>query len=288
MQRVHTRRLREMVLTSSALVLLGGIVAAPAAATGPSASTLWARAVSAAQAAGSLHYVAKTITSDGTTVTIVGDVNRVEGTQQITLRSGSHPTSTADNGSVTVTLVGHTAYVKGDSGGLQWAMGMPASEGDAEAGKWISITPSAPDDLYATTSAALTTASVIDNFDMKGPYTLGTHGRVSHNRVVAVHGYVRGVGKVTVPQIFEIKSSGRPLPLASTSPPVGTKVEQTQNLYSRWGESVSVSAPSGALPITRLLNPTTTTAPQVVTAAATSISTAPPRGSDATPTAERV
>lgn len=285
---MRTVRLRGVIGALSVLLVLGGAMAVPAAGTSRAASSVWTGALAAARAAGSLHYVFKSTDPDGTVVTIVGDVNRVEGSQHITLRSSAHPHSTTDNGSITVTLVKDTAYVKGDAGGLLWAIGMPMSLAETVAGKWISIGRSAPDKLFATTSAALTTASVIDNFDMKGPFTLGTHGRVSSTRVVAVDGYVQGTGKVAVRQTFEIKSTGSPLPLASSSPQVGKAALPTDNRYSHWGETVSVSAPSGSTPITRLLAPTTTTTPQVVTAAATSISTAPPRGSDATPTAERV
>ncbi len=261
--------------------------ASGAAASTAGASTLWARSVAAARAAGSVHYVEVT-TAQGTTITIVGDVNRVEGSQQIVLHSANHPDSTADNGTVTVSLVDGTAYVKGDVGGLHWAIGLPTADGPAVAGKWISIPPSAPDGLFANTAAELTTGSVIENFMMKGPLSLGRHGHVGNSAVVAVHGYLKGTGRTVVHQTFEVRSAGAPLPLSSTSPPVGTHYGRNVATYSKWGEPVSVTAPVGATPISSLMQQTTTTAPQVVTAAATSISTAPPRGSDATPTADRV
>jgi hypothetical protein len=270
----------------SLLVALS-IVAPASAASSRHGAALWANAVAAARVAGSLHYVEVSTTNDSV-VTIVGDVNRVAGTQTITVRSTTHPHSKTDNGTVQIEVVARTAYVKGDVGGLGYAIGVPSSVAPQLTGKWIAITPSAPQNLYSITAAELTLGSVVQNFAMKGPFTVGSKSRVGGSHVVAVHGYESGTGKTVVHQTFELKASGTPLPLASSSPAVGKKIGKTQNLYSRWGEPVSVTAPTGAIPISSLLAPTTTTAPQVITAAATSISTAPPLGSAATPTAERV
>jgi hypothetical protein len=285
--RSRGRRIGAARWTGLAIALplaLGSALPADAASSSRG-STLWANAVSGAHTAGSLHYL-EVSKGQGTTETIVGDVNRVAGRQVVTIRSSAHPRSTTENGVVTIRLVGRTAYVKGDVGGLYTTIGAPASVGRQLVGKWISITPAAPNGLFRETAAELTLASVINNFAMKGPYTVGSRRRLSGTRVVALHGFVSGSGKVTVQQTFQIRTDGTPVPVASTSPAVG-KVQSTRNVYSKWGEPVSVIAPTGAIPLSSLLSPTTTTAPQVVTAAATSISTAPPRGSAATPTAER-
>jgi hypothetical protein len=269
-----------------ALPLALGSVPAADAASNSRGATLWASAVSGARSAGSLHYL-EVSRGQGMTETIVGDVNRVAGSQVVTIRSRTHPRSETENGVITIRLVGRTAYVKGDVGGLYASIAAPPSVGRQLVGKWISITPSAPNGLFRETAAELTLASVIHNFAMKGPFTVGDRRRLSGARVVALHGFVSGSGKVTVRQTFQIRTDGTPLPVASTSPAVG-KVQSTRNVYSKWGEPVTVIAPTGAIPLSSLLSPTTTTGPQVVTAAATSISTAPPRGSAATPTAERV
>lgn len=258
-----------------------------AAATGSSAASVWARALGAAKAQQSVHYV-EVSTGDGLRVTITGDVNRVEGTQKITVRATSGARS-ADSGSATITLVGGTAYVKGDAGGLEWSLGMPHSVGDLVSGRWISVTRAAPSHMFATTAAELTMASVISNFDMKGPYSFGAATRRSGVRVLGVRGYLSGTGKKKVVQTFEVRATRPLLPASSSVSSSQTRHGAMTAVYSHWGEPVTVRAPTGAIPIEHLLNGITTpTTDQIVTAAATSISTAPPRGRAATPTAERV
>jgi hypothetical protein len=280
------------VLTGPAVV--AALPAAPAAAT-TSASSLWSHALAAAGKEPSVHYI-QVSNGAGQTVTITGDVNRVAGSQRITFASAHQ------HGSATVTLVGNTTYVNGDSYGLALTLGMPQSLGSQLSGQWISVTPSAPNGLFKSTAAELSMTSVISNFAMKGPYSAGDHVKVSGVNVVKVHGFMSGTGKTKVPQTFAVRATGQPLPVSSVSVTKGKHNARVTTTYSKWGETVSVEAPTGAIPISQLLqggaggpvtpggpgSTTTTTTPQIVTAATTSISTAPPRGSAATPTADRV
>jgi hypothetical protein len=286
------------VLVTATAATAVAATAASAASSG-SASSLWSHALTAAGKEPSVHYI-QVSKGGGQTVTITGDVNRVAGSQRITFKS-AHQT-----GAATVTLVGNTTYVNGDSYGLLLTLGMPRSVGSQLEGQWISITPSAPDGLYTSTAAELSMTSVISNFAMKGPYTIGDRAKESGVAVVKVHGFMTGTGKTKVPQTFSLRANGRPLPVTSVSVAKGKQHSQVTTTYSKWGEAVSVEAPNGAIPISHLLQggaggpggpvtpggpggpTTTTTTPQIVTAAITSISTAPPLGRAATPTAERV
>jgi hypothetical protein len=236
----------------------------PAGASTSRAATLWTHAVAAASAQPSVHYV-QASTGGGQTITITGDVNRTAGTQHIVFKTGPHSWTS------TVTLVGQTAYVSGSAYALQLTLGVPASVFTPVAGKWISITPSDPGGLFKSTAAELTMASVVSNFSMGGPFTLGRRAHMSGVSVIGLHGYLTGTGTHTkVPQTFDVKATGSPLPIASLSQAPGKHGTRSASTYSRWGDPVSVQAPAGAVSIAQVLQGappgTTTTAPQIITA----------------------
>lgn len=247
------------VATCGALAL-ASLSAPLAGASSTSPENLWAKALSASKSESSVHYV-EVSTSNGERVTISGDVDRVAGTQFLTFSSGSK------KGSGTISVVGGVAYVNADAYGLQQALGMPQNLASQVAGTWISITPADSPQLYAQTAAELTMASVISNFDMKGPFSSGGRGRLAGVAVTTVKGYLTGTSK-KVPQVFYL-SARDDLPLYSVSQSSGKHSSRMTAQYSHWGETVSVTAPKSSVPITQLLqgngSSPTTTVPGTIT-----------------------
>lgn len=258
-----TRRALLALLTFSVAgaAVLAGV--APAGASTSQASTLWSRAMAAAKAQTTVHYVEAT-TGTGQAITITGEVNRTSGTQRIVFKSAHQQWDS------TVMLVDDTVYVSGSPYALQLTLGVPSAVFEPVAGQWISINSSAPDGIYQSSAAELTMGSVISNFAMKGPFSLGRRTHLSGVSVIGVHGYLSGTGKTRVPQTFDLKASGDPLPVASLSEAPGRRGAKTASTYSQWGAPVSVQAPANAVPLSQILQispggTTTTTTPQIIT-----------------------
>jgi hypothetical protein len=200
----------------------------------------------AAKAQSSFHYV--TVTKvPGTTLTLTGDVSASSGEQTVVyVRKGTV-------GHLSESLVGGLAYVRGDEPGLVNDLGMPSALATQYANQWISVTPSDPNfDAIAT---ALTTSSALAQAPIKKSLSLrGTEQKMGR-RVLVIggtnSGTVAGSSKrLTGPVRLYVNDTGTFLPVFySSSAKRGTKVYSETASFGGWGEAVSVTAPTGAVPI---------------------------------------
>jgi hypothetical protein len=232
-----------VVITMGASALLS---LQAAGASGRTASQVFAASKTAAASESSLHYVATTKTSTNS-VTITGDVSKTEGEQTIVANVNGQI------GHVTVMLVGGSAYFEGDEPGLATFMGLPQNIAVKYAYQWISLTSS--DTAFSAVAAGLTTSTALLQAPISKPLTLRGMSEKSGRRVLAIGGFDSGIPagatkKVTIPVRLYVEARGRSLPVFYTaSETVDKQKESTFVSFSGWGEPISVTAPSGAVPL---------------------------------------
>jgi hypothetical protein len=210
-----------------------------ALATSPTPSALLSATIAAGRAEPSLHWVSTTSVSDGSKVTVVTDVATTSGSQTISIGlSGitSHATEL---------FVGNVAYLKGDAISLTSLLGFTSTAASKEANRWIAISRSASQ--FTSISLGLTVSSLMSELEMSHAPTKLANQTVLGQKVVVLKGNTKATpSNPSVPVVLYSKSSGRPLPvelretLASTS---------AVTIFSKWGEKLSVKAPTGAVPI---------------------------------------
>jgi hypothetical protein len=265
------RRRRRIVLTVVAVVMVLALVgggfavfggststststSAPTATTAPtaqgtsSAGQLLQAALAAARRSGSFHYVSVSSSTgpQGGTQRTVGDAGPDGGRQVIT----------DGNQRFTVVVTGTSCYIEGNAAALTANLGLSATTAAAHAGRWISLAPADPP--YAAVYAAVTASSALaDNITMTArqerPVT--TAGRRRIRTVVGVITPVHVAG-----QTIAIKGTATLAVAVASHLPIryaqrGTVDRQrttSELTFSRWGERVTVTAPTGAVPYSSL------------------------------------
>jgi hypothetical protein len=111
-------------------------------------------------------------------------------------------------------------------------------------GRWISIPHSAA--AYPTVSAGVTLPSLLRVLYPKGA-AVRVAGKVGGRQVVGLRKHARHAG-VGYTETLWAQAHGRPLPVEDYSMAPSKGYWQRVTL-SRWNESVQVSAPTGAVPI---------------------------------------
>lgn len=218
-----------------ALLLLAAVAggAATSALAAQSPQALRTAIFVAARERHSLHYVMAEL-QGGKRVRIVGDVAATSGTQQLTLAGKT-------TGHVTVSVLGRTAYLRGDRAGLR-AMGLPAAASSQYARTWISVPRTSK--LFAPLADAVTLPSFLgDIFPVTNLAFVHRSGRVGLRGKALLDGALVDVTLFANP-------SGPPLPLEEDQ---DGKAFRSHVAISRWNEPVHVTAPKHAVPIAVVL-----------------------------------
>ena len=257
------------------VILIGGgglaflVTSAPGPnASSPAAKQLTRVALRAIIDAGSFHYVS-TFTSAGMTQTTVGDAGSTSGRQVITIGPDTF----------TVLVDGTSCYFQGNERQMVEQLGLPVAVASTYAGQWISLAPS--DTPYQSVSVAVTTRSALRSNIAFAPHEESGTSVRSGYRVVRITGSM--TNQVQAGQTVKAKGTAT---LYVTASHPHLPVEYTENgklttggqtnegklviTFSRWGEHVSVNAPSGAVSYSSLgagNGTPPTTGPPVLTAA---------------------
>jgi len=178
------------------------------------------------------------------------DVTTTSGNDVIAFQQDSGPTSgrqwiTADGAHAETLLVGGVAYAMGDAAAVTNYFQYPASQTTRLANRWVAFTPG--DSGFSDVSDGITLASALKNDTITGPYRVGAVTIVDGQQVVPI--------SVDVPDTSGGPSATGTLyitPGSSTLPVeldmVGSDGSKSDVKYSQWGASVTISAPSGAIP----------------------------------------
>jgi hypothetical protein len=182
------------------------------------------------------------------TVTFSDEATASGGRQVITTGGGGH---------VTILYIAGTAYVTGNGAGLTGFMGVPAAQVARLVDRWISVRPgqSLGQNTYSSIADGITLSSVASELQVDSPLTLTAPTFANGQRVVGVHGSAP-TGPQESPSArvtFDVAASGTPLPVLYTAS--SADGSQTRIAFSHWGETVSVTAPSGAIPASSLETP---------------------------------
>jgi hypothetical protein len=186
-----------------------------------SAPALLAAMLAAIHAQHSVHYVS-VVHSGTTAVTIVADVGKTTGKQQITF------SQSGQTGHVTVRLVNGTAYFRGDAFALRTFMGVPEANAQRYADDWVRVPHSAKQ--YASIAADVTLPSFAAS--------LGINGTVAKIK--------GGLSITTTTGGVKLFLAPNHLPTRETGKGSGGTLAVTT---SSWNERVRVPVPTKTVPV---------------------------------------
>ncbi len=251
-----------LVAAGVTLIVTSGSTKAPS--TTPAARRLVRAALKSTIDGGSFHYVS-TFIEQKQSQTTVGDAGASSGKQVITIGTDTF----------TVLVMGSVCYFQGDERQMVEQIGLPVSIAAAHAGQWISLSPGDPP--YQSVYVAVTTRSALSaNIAFAPKSESGTTTRDGY-RVLGITGPM--TNEVVNGQTQ--KARGTAHLYVTTSRP-HLPVQYTQNgkingvasklvmNFSKWGEVVTVSAPTGAISYASLgagSGTTPTTGPPVLASA---------------------
>jgi len=214
------------------------------APAGDSAASVAAAALAALKAGRSVHIDITTADSSSDVTSYDDDATATGGQQIITIDGTQH---------ATILFIDNTGYLKANTPALTGFIGVSPSEAPSLAGKWLSFSPG--DTLgtttYSSLVAGITLSSVASEIELSGPDTITGTQTVDGQSVRAITS--------PLPASQQLPASARMTlyVTANGSRPVleklsGAAGQENQTSFSDWGESLHLTAPSGALPVSSL------------------------------------
>lgn len=198
-----------------------------------------AKALAAAEAAGSVHFAGTNKSSSGTSTYDQNAASDV-GNQVITTSSG---------GRVTIRMVGGVGYLRGNATALsQLFAGKATSQ---LAGRWIATHPGDPG--YQDVTVGVTLASALAEFTPGKPLTSTGVQTVDGQSVIGVKGVATANGSLPQgqPVILYVMARGQPLPVSFQG---GNGTDQAAITFSLWGQPVHTVPPVHSVPITSVMS----------------------------------
>jgi hypothetical protein len=170
------------------------------------------------------------------------DANAIEGRQLV---------SSGAQGNATILVVSGVAYLDGDANFLQNALGLSSATASTYVGKWISLRPTDP--AYQQVAAGLTMGTLLVEALPNGPVKLTPTTTIDGQSVVGIV-YNLSEDGVNVSETTYVSTAAPNLIVESVNHASKSGVAvTTKATFSRWGESVVVAAPSGAVPISSIV-----------------------------------
>lgn len=217
------------VLLALSLVPAGSSAGAAASTLGP--AQVVAASISAGNRQASVHWVA-TAAVKGVKTSLVTQAGRASGWQTITETSGTA------SASVTIILIGTSAYMTGDAAGL-YLQGLSQKAAQAEAGQWIALPRSAK--IYGPVVAGLTVKSSMQELEMQGKVVRVAAATVHGHRDPGYKGKTKpSPGQPSTTETLYLSPTGAHLPVESI-------VDGSATVFSNWGSAVNVTKPNGAV-----------------------------------------
>jgi hypothetical protein len=171
------------------------------------------------------------------TVTIVTDAGTSKGIQRVTYGQGG------TSGHETVEVVGGNAYFSGDSFTLENFNGFSATAAARYAGTWLEVTPT--EGAFASLTSAVTMSTIPAQIALPKPQMLKGESTVGGTQVQGLRAVVSvPSGKET--GVLYVRSKGSPLPVKLTS--ALTNGGRGSDVFSKWNEPVTVTAPPSSIP----------------------------------------
>jgi hypothetical protein len=219
----------------SLIAVVAGLVSVlliPSAGNARSPAQTLAAILAAGKAQRSVHYVSDSMRGIAL-LHIDCDATRTTGIQRITYEKNGV------TGYITIRVVAHTAYVRGDSFTLQNYIGLKQSAAEKFAAQWIRAPQT--DRAYASIATGVTLPSLIDGLRITGLLTLVPTSAIGSQRVIGVSGTI---GQPPIGAAVYARADGTLLP-------VGEIVHSglLVGMFSKWNEPVRVQVPARAVAI---------------------------------------
>ena len=185
-------------------------------------------ATAAMTAKGSVHIVTTASGGKNRLIQIVNDTGPDSGRQVIT-GAGMR---------VEIRLVASIAYLRANQVGLANFIGFPLSQARLLADKWLTFTSG--ENGYNDLVESLDMPSLIADVRLTGALTKTAVTTIEGRAVIGI----KGKGRLGGADMLHVATEGDPLPVEETNTDKG---EVDTSLFSRWGETVKVTAPAGAI-----------------------------------------
>ena len=186
-----------------------GVTTAGSGRVSPKA--LLAASLDAAHAQSSVHYVATSAVGDES-IRVTADTATTAASQAIVLDLGK------GTGHVTGRLVDNTAYLRGDSIGLEDYLGMPSTVAGKYVGQWISFASTTK--TFPSVAKSMSLTSVINQISVEAPLS-GGHKTTSGGRsAVSIKGTTTSLSSTgnKGTAVLYVSAKGSPLPIAYAAP----------------------------------------------------------------------
>jgi hypothetical protein len=177
------------------------------------------------------HLLLSTITAD----------QELDADQDAGLTTGKQLITVGSSHAQVIVMPGKT-YLKGDAAAVTDFFGSPPSEVRPLANRWIMFVPSDPS--YQDVTDSVTLPSVMDQITLDAPTTTGAITSADGIPAVAITGTVPDDPADTTATLYVIPGA-HPLPIELSYSELDDQFFLT---FTNWGNRVTVTAPTGALP----------------------------------------
>lgn len=239
------------VLTPSLCLICLGLAAAasPAGSSPPSASQLLSQSVTAADKAGSMSFNDHTV-SGKLVQSLTGAISAPTAAESLT---------TTGMPALQVMLVGTTIYVQAGASVLENILGLPTAASTANAGKWISV--QSGDSAFSQLAGQLTLSSELTTYIPASALRRAKTTTLAGHRVIPITGRPASSSStkgesVSVALYLSTKAPYLPVGGSLISAKKGTAGVKEIAVFSNWGKTVVLTAPTGAVPFSSLVGPT--------------------------------
>lgn len=189
----------------------------------------------------------ETTNQGGAAIELLSNVTKTDGEQLVTITSGKK------TGHVETLLVDDVAYFRGDETGLDDFTEFGAARSKKWADTWISVTSSQAG--YSDLTSALQVDSAAEQYvKLPGTLTKGSPTSISGVDVFGVNAVdTETAGKLELTMYVQTHGPTLPVEVRGVTTTTSTGgTEQVTVGFSKWGEPVTVTAPTGAVPITTI------------------------------------
>ena len=243
-RRVDSLGVRRLVLTAAVTAALAGaggaLVANSAPAASQTAAGLLNSALHDAAARGSVHETE----SGGPT----GHPPTLTGSSDITNTGGTEVVHIARLGDADVMLIGSQAYLRSTRAALTQLYKFPATAAGQAAGRWVSFARSTSSNFLNLVDG-LTLPSALYDVTPQGALTQTAPTKIDGQAVIGIRG--KAPASYGFPTLtLYVSRSASPVPVAASYG--GVKGTTAGDSFSRWGERVTLTPPTGAIPRTSL------------------------------------
>ena len=213
------------------------------------ASKYLAKAVATSISRGSVHVVDVT-TNGGLVTTMTADLSESDSTETIKNSSGT--------GETDLMITGGAAYVRASPAALQNILALTPAVAQQSAGVWIKVLKD--DGPYATIAQALTLSAEISPYvPTPSSAVIGKERSIKgvHGNVVPVSGAYNATGQATTINanvVVFVAGGSKLIQGGSTVAKTGKTVERKYAVFTKWGEPVTLAAPSPTLTYRDLYN----------------------------------